>query len=98
MPHISLNGINLYYESPGHGNPLMLIAGLASDFQSWLPVTVSLSRHYRLILPDNRGAGRTKPMDVETSISRMADDLATLIEKLSIKRTHVLGTMLKISY
>jgi len=91
MPVIMTNGIDLYYECHGKGSPLMLIAGLASDSQSWLPIVESLSQHYHLILPDNRGVGRTKPQDTEASIHHIADDCIALIRHLGFSSVYLLG-------
>ena len=91
MPDTIINGIDLYYECSGKGRPLMLIAGLASDSQSWQPIVEELSRHYLLVLPDNRGVGRTKPQDVETSIHHIADDCIALIKYLGLSSVTLLG-------
>ena len=91
MSNLPVNGINLYYEVHGKGTPLMLIAGLASDSQSWLPIVEKLSHRYRVILLDNRGSGRTKPQDTETSIQAMADDCIALIKHLDLTSVHLLG-------
>jgi pimeloyl-ACP methyl ester carboxylesterase len=91
MPSTVVNGVDLYYECHGKGNPLMLIAGLASDSQSWQPIVEDLSQHYFLILPDNRGVGRTKPQDVETSIQHIADDCMALIGHLGLSSVTLLG-------
>ena len=91
MPYLSVNGVNLYYEEHGEGPPLLLIAGLASDSQSWLPVIDGLSKHFRVIVPDNRGCGRTKPMDIEITIRKIADDCIMLINHLGITSVNVAG-------
>lgn len=91
MPSTLINGVDLYYECHGKGSPLLLIAGLASDSQSWQPIVEALSRHHLLILPDNRGAGRTKPQDIETSIPQMADDCMALMEQLGFSSAPLLG-------
>ena len=91
MPYLNTSGARLYYECHGHGPALMLIAGIASDSQSWLPVVDRLSRQFTLILPDNRGAGRTSTEAPELSISGMADDCAALIAHLGHERVHVAG-------
>ena len=91
MSYLLVNGINLYYEEHGKGTPLMLIAGLASDSQSWLPIIEKLSQQCRLIIFDNRGSGRTKPQDAETSIGTMADDCIALIKHLDLTSVHLLG-------
>jgi len=74
MPNATINDVDLYYEIHGDGMPLMLVAGLASDSQSWQTILGHLSRQCLLIAPDNRGAGRTKPQAIEISIRHIADD------------------------
>ena len=91
MPSAIVNGVDLYYECHGKGKPLMLIAGLASDSQSWQPIVQDLSRCYLVILVDNRSAGRTKPQDVEISIQSIADDCIALIEYLGLSSVTLLG-------
>jgi pimeloyl-ACP methyl ester carboxylesterase len=91
MAIFNTNEIALYYECHGSGPPLMLIAGLASDGQSWMPVVEALSPYFTLILPDNRGAGRTRPPDAPISIVQMADDCAALADHLGHKSLFVAG-------
>lgn len=91
MSYLLIDGINLYYEDHGKGTPLMLIAGLASDSQSWLPIIEKLSQQYRVIIFDNRGSGRTKPQDAKTSIHIMADDCIALVKHLDLTSVHLLG-------
>lgn len=91
MPILKLNDIELYYETIGSGQPLMLIAGLASDSQSWQPLVEGLSRHYQLILLDNRGVGRTQPHSASSSIEQMADDCIALADHLGIQQLSLVG-------
>ncbi len=91
MPNILVNGVDLYYEIHGEGAPLMLIAGLASDSQSWQPILNDLSRSYRVIFCDNRGSGRTEPQYIETSIQHIADDCIALVKYLGLSSVTLLG-------
>ncbi len=91
MPHVRLNGIELYHELHGDGPPLLLIAGLASDSQSWLPVVEPLARRFRLVVPDNRGCGRTRWDGSPISMEQMADDCAALLDALDLPPAHVIG-------
>ena len=91
MPKVAINDIELYYEVHGEGDPLVLVAGLASDSQSWGSVVSDLAKHYRVVTFDNRGAGRTSPLDVETSIEKMADDCVALIKHLEFPSVNLLG-------
>ena len=90
MPTALINGVDLYYETCGSGPPLLLIAGLGSDSQSWLPV-FGLAQRFTVIAPDNRGMGRTQPTDVETSIEHIAADCVGLIEQLGLESVDVVG-------
>ena len=91
MAQLAVNGVNLYYEEHGRGAPLLLIAGLASDSQSWLPALAGLAACFRVILMDNRGVGRTTPLETSTSIRAMADDCIALIRHLRLGAVNVVG-------
>jgi len=91
MPSVKVNQVDLVYEIQGEGPPLMLVAGLASDSQSWQPILEDLSRQYQVITLDNRGVGRTMPQDVETSIQQISDDCLALIRHLGLSSVHLLG-------
>ena len=91
MPILQLNDINLYYEVHGTGMPLVLIAGLASDSQSWGPVIPLLVRQFRLILFDNRGSGRTDSPDRPFFLSEIGTDVLAVLDRLKIPSAHILG-------
>lgn len=90
MPFLNHREIQLYYEQHGSGPPLLLIAGLASDSQSWLPVVEGLAKQFTVILLDNRGVGRST-QECEISITLMADDCAALVRHLGYQRVAVAG-------
>ena len=91
MPTVPINGLDLHYQTAGAGSPLLLIAGFASDSESWAPVVPILSKHYRLIMPDNRAVGRTEPKDAEITLQHMCDDCIALMDALELERFAVLG-------
>ena len=91
MSRVMINDIELYYEVHGQGKPLLLVPGLASDSQSWLPVINDLIQHFQVIIIDNRGVGRTTPQDIEITIPKMADDCIALIKNLGFKAVNLLG-------
>jgi pimeloyl-ACP methyl ester carboxylesterase len=91
MPSTRVNDVNLYYEIHGNGPALMLVAGLASDSQSWQPIIQDLSQHFCVIILDNRGTGRTTPHEVETSIQQMSDDCMALLRELGVQSVALLG-------
>jgi len=91
MAMLNLHDIELYYETVGSGIPLLLVAGLASDAQSWQALTHYLTPHCQLIMPDNRGVSRTTPLDAEISVQKIADDCVALIHHLGVRTVNVLG-------
>ena len=91
MPKCQINDLELHYETAGSGSPLLMVAGLASDGQSWAPCVPLLETSHHLIMPDNRTVGQTRPSNVETSIPLMAVDCMALIDALQIERVSVLG-------
>lgn len=91
MPTIRVNDINIYYETYGTGSPLILIMGLRRNLTWWYRQIPELSRHYRVVAFDNRGAGRSDKPVMEYSISLFADDTAGLMDVLGIQKAHILG-------
>ena len=87
-----MNDINMYYEIHGDGYPFLLIRGLSSDVYRWPPIFIKeISRYFKVVLFDNRGAGRTDKPDIEYSIKMMADDTIGLMNAMNIEKTNVLG-------
>jgi len=91
MATIVNKNTEIYFEIHGSGEPLLLIAGLASDSQSWAVVLPQLKKHFNVIVFDNRGCGRTKCDNHQITISGIVDDVVTLLDHLKIDKTNVLG-------
>jgi pimeloyl-ACP methyl ester carboxylesterase len=91
MPRLARGDVDLDYEVRGAGKPLLLIAGLASDRAFWFPVIDVLAVRHQLVLVDNRGAGRTSPLDVPTSIDAMANDCIALVRHLRLPEVDLVG-------
>ena len=91
MPIARLNRIDLYYESHGFGDPILCIPGLGSDANTWTPFVNDFGKEYRIIIVENRGAGRSsKPKD-GYSTEQMAKDAVEVMSQLGIGRAHILG-------
>jgi pimeloyl-ACP methyl ester carboxylesterase len=92
MPHVRAGDINVYYENHGSGRPILtLIRGLGADLLAWFAQVPELSKHFRTLVFDNRGAGRTDKPDAPYSIRQMASDVNNLLDALDIQRTALLG-------
>lgn len=92
MPTCMLRDTEYYYELHGQGQPLILIAGYASDHQFCLPTVEALKEHFQILVFDNRGIGKTRDAGNAFSIEEMADDVMALAKHLNLKKPHILGS------
>lgn len=91
VPSVRVNDIDVYYEVRGEGEPLLLIGGLGADLTLLRPLTGWLAQRYRVVVFDNRGAGRTGKPDAPYSIELMSRDTLGLMDALGIPAAHLLG-------
>lgn len=92
MPKLKVGDIDIYYEIHGEGaQTLVMIRGLGSDLCAWYEQTPVLSRAFRLLQHDNRGAGRSDKPTAPYSIRQMAADTKGLMDSLGIGRAAMLG-------
>lgn len=78
---VRANGQELYYELHGTGPPLVLVMGIGYDSSLWTLAQVpALSTRFRVVLVDNRDAGRSSRARHPYRIADMADDLAGLLD------------------
>jgi pimeloyl-ACP methyl ester carboxylesterase len=92
MPNVSLpTGANLYYETHGQGEPLVLIPSTAFSCEVWKPSQLPLARSTQLILHDPRGCGRTTETQKVYTINQMANDVVALLDHLKIPSAHLCG-------
>jgi pimeloyl-ACP methyl ester carboxylesterase len=91
MPRISVKGVELNYDLTGVGETLVLVHGSWSDRNNWLPVVPELARAFRVVAYDRRGNGLST-RDAPGLRRDHEDDLAALIEEVSGKPAHVVGT------
>jgi pimeloyl-ACP methyl ester carboxylesterase len=85
------DGAGLHFELSGQGVPLVLLAGFASDLQTWVFQREALSPGHRLVLVDGRGAGRSPSPALPWTTREMAGDVLTLLERLGLSRIRLLG-------
>lgn len=91
MPYLKHNGAEIFYEVQGNGPVVLLIAGLASDSQSWQFITKPFAREFTLITYDNRGTGRTKISNNNFTIQDMAMDAKALLQHLDVEECMITG-------
>ena len=93
MPMATINGVALYYEEHGAGEPLVFTHEYAGDYRSWAPQVRALARRYRVITYSNRGyLPSAVPSDPSAySQEQLVDDLRGLLDHLGIARAHICG-------
>jgi pimeloyl-ACP methyl ester carboxylesterase len=89
--YADVNGVHLYYETHGTGRPLILLHGGLTSGEMFLPVLDAFTANHQVILVDLQGHGRTADVDRPLDVRLIADDIAALIDYLSLDRPDVVG-------
>lgn len=86
-----VNGINICYEIKGEGEPVLLVHGFGDRKEHWRAQFGDLSEHFKVIRFDNRGAGKSDRPNGVYTMELFADDIASLLDYLKIKKIHIIG-------
>ncbi|HSK89865.1 MAG TPA: alpha/beta hydrolase [Euzebyales bacterium] len=89
--YADVNGVHLYYETHGHGRPLILLHGGLGSGEMFGPVISALAEQHQVIVPDLQGHGRTADIDRPIDVRLMADDIAALIDHLGLEQPDLVG-------
>jgi len=95
MAYSRANGLDIFYQLHGQGDPMLLIHGVAGTGQNdWKYQIAVFSERFQLIVPDLRGHGRTDHPETITGPSYFelaASDLVALVSSLNLGPVHVCG-------
>jgi len=87
-----VNGVNMYYEVHGSGEPVVLLHGafmtITNNWTGWIG---ELSKTRKVIAVEMQGHGRTADIDREFSSEHVADDVAALLDYLKIPSADLIG-------
>ena len=87
-----VNGLKMYYEVHGSGDPVVLLHGafmtITNNWTGWIG---ELSKTRKVIAVELQGHGRTADIDRDISSANLADDVAALLDYLKIPRADVIG-------
>ena len=86
-----INGIRIYYEIHGEGEPLLLLHGGLGHAGHWSGQIPALAEKYRVVAMDGRGHGRSSFGDKPIGYELMMGDVVGLMDHLGIERADVLG-------
>jgi pimeloyl-ACP methyl ester carboxylesterase len=77
---IFVNGINLYYEIYGDGEPLLLLHGNSQSIKDWQYQIPEFSKYYQVIVPDSRAQGKSGDSSDSLTYGLMAKDMKLLLD------------------
>lgn len=86
-----VDGLKLYYEIHGTGEPLILLHGGVGATEMFNDIMPSLSQNRQVIAVDLQAHGRTADINRPLSYEAMADDVAALIHYLKLDKADVMG-------
>jgi len=87
----TLNGIELYFELHGTGEPVLLLHGFSGSSQDWAAVASDWSRDFQLIVPDLRGHGRSSVLATPFRHADASADILGLLDHLNVNTCKGLG-------
>lgn len=88
--HARVNGLELYYEVHGTGEPLVLLHGGLGSTEMFAGLIPALAGR-QVIAVDLQGHGRTADIDRPIRYEHMADDIAALIRHLGFSKVDLMG-------
>lgn len=87
-----VNGLQMYYEVYGEGQPIVLIHGSFMDIPlNWSSIIPLLAKDRKVVVAEMQAHGRTKDTSRELSYEGMADDVSGLLAHLNINESDILG-------
>lgn len=94
MPHLTLPGVDLWYEDSGEtGTPVIFLHAASGTCEAWAhQVPAFAAAGYRCIAYDRRTWGRSRATGPEHQPGYSGDDLHAMIESLSLDRFHLVAT------
>jgi len=91
---MKIDGIELYYEVHGKGDPIIFSHAFMDDCSVWKSQTDFFAQKYTVILYDQRGHGKSDKPKGSYAIQTMANDLYLLIQKLNLNKVTLVGNSL----
>lgn len=91
MPRIIIKDLKIHWESYGKKEPLLLISGVSGGTWTWEENIDAWSPHFRVIVFDNIGAGRSSKPNRPYEIEEMADHAAAVLDAAGVKQAGVMG-------
>src|SRR6516165_6125821 len=91
MSYADVNGVSIYYEEHGSGEPLILLHGGLGSGDMYAPILPLLAEGRRVITVDLQAHGHTADVDRPLRHETLGDDVAGLIEHLGLAQVDLMG-------
>src|SRR5882724_2607716 len=91
---IAVFGQTIHYWDVGTGPVVVLVHGLGSKKEDWLPVIAPLSQKFRLVVPDQIGFGRSDKPLLDYSIQTYVDFMNEFLRQLKVEKASLVGESL----
>ena len=88
---IKTRGINIYYETYGEGEPLLIIHGNGGSINNFIYQIPYFAKNYKVILADSRAQGKSVDKGDSLSYEMMTDDLNAMLDTLHLNNCYVIG-------
>jgi pimeloyl-ACP methyl ester carboxylesterase len=89
--HVSVNGVSIYYETYGHGPPVLVLHGAMGFLETMHYFISALAPTHTVIAVDSRAQGRSTDSAAPISYALMGDDMIKLIDALHIGQVDIVG-------
>ena len=89
--YAKIRGFNMYYETYGAGQPLLLIHGNGGSISNFMYQVPYFAKRYKVIVADSRAQGKSVDAGDSLSHEMMADDMNALLDTLHLDSCYVIG-------
>lgn len=91
MPILKSGTARIYTEVHGDGDDVLLVPGLGGRAQFWNNQVAPFAKHFRVILHDHRGTGRSSRDKIKYSVQQMAEDVLRVMDHHGVRAAHYVG-------
>jgi pimeloyl-ACP methyl ester carboxylesterase len=88
---VKVNGMQMYYEVSGAGDPLIVLHGAYMNIPSMGAIIPRLAKTHKVYAVELQGHGRTTDIDRPITYPSMADDVAAFMDAVGLKKADVFG-------
>ena len=88
---VEVNGMQMYYETSGEGDPLVVLHGAYMNIPSMGEIIPMLARTHKVYALEFQGHGRTTDIDRPITYPNLADDVAAFMDKVGLEKADVFG-------